>query len=95
MNFRSDNEVGAHPTIIEAVSRAFTSGTAFSYGADAWTQRVEQRLRELFAERDVMCPRCGYSLRGVPGPRCPIRCNITLRSGAPGASSFASGKLNV
>lgn len=48
MNFRSDNEVGAHPAIIEAVSRAFSSGTAPSYGADAWTQRVERRLRDLF-----------------------------------------------
>ena len=54
MNFRSDNEVGAHPTIIEAVSRAFTSGTAFSYGADSWTQRVEQRLRELFNKPDLV-----------------------------------------
>ena len=44
MNFRSDNEVGAHPSIIAAVSRAFTSGSAFSYGADDWTQRVESRL---------------------------------------------------
>src|SRR4030095_15334856 len=52
MNFRSDNEVGAHPSIIEAVSRAFTSGSAFSYGADDWTQRVERLLRELFDKPD-------------------------------------------
>ena len=58
MNFRSDNEVGAHPSIIEAVSRAFSSGSAFSYGADDWTQRVERRLRELFDKPD---------LRGLPG----------------------------
>ena len=54
MNFRSDNEVGAHPSIIAAVSRAFTSGSAFSYGADDWTQRVERRLRELFDKPDLM-----------------------------------------
>jgi threonine aldolase len=53
MNFRSDNEVGAHPSIIEAVSRAFSSGSAFSYGADDWTQRVERRLRELFDKPDL------------------------------------------
>ena len=54
MNFRSDNEVGAHPAIIEAVGRAFTSGPAHSYGADDWTQRVERRLRELFDKPDLV-----------------------------------------
>jgi threonine aldolase len=54
MNFRSDNEVGAHPLIIEAVSRAFTSGSAFSYGEDDWTHRVERRLREIFERPDVV-----------------------------------------
>jgi threonine aldolase len=54
MNFRSDNEVGAHPSIIEAVSRAFASGSAFSYGADDWTHRVEHRLRDLFEKPDLV-----------------------------------------
>jgi threonine aldolase len=54
MNFRSDNEVGAHPSIIEAVARAFTSGPAHSYGADEWTHRVERRLRELFDKPDLV-----------------------------------------
>lgn len=54
MNFRSDNETGAHPQIIEAVSRAFTSGSAFSYGADEWTQRVENRLRQIFQKPDLL-----------------------------------------
>ena len=54
MNFRSDNEVGAHPAIIEAVGRAFTSGTAPSYGSDDWTHRVEQRLRDLFQRPDLV-----------------------------------------
>lgn len=54
MNFRSDNEVGAHPAIIEAVSRAFAAGPVHSYGADEWTQRVEQRLRELFEKPDLV-----------------------------------------
>ncbi|MFI4998600.1 MAG: threonine aldolase family protein [Reyranellales bacterium] len=53
MNFRSDNEVGAHPAIIKAVSHAFSSGSAFSYGADEWTQRVERRLREIFDKPDL------------------------------------------
>src|SRR5262245_25248469 len=54
MNFRSDNEVGAHPGIIAAVSRAFSSGTAPSYGADDWTRRVEHRLRDLFEKHDLV-----------------------------------------
>jgi len=54
MNFRSDNEVGAHKLIIDAVGRAFTSGSAFSYGADQWTQRVEDRLREVFERPELV-----------------------------------------
>jgi threonine aldolase len=48
MNFRSDNETGAHPAIIEAVSRAFRAGSVHSYGADEWTRKVEHRMREIF-----------------------------------------------
>ncbi|MBS0519081.1 MAG: low specificity L-threonine aldolase [Proteobacteria bacterium] len=48
MNFRSDNEAGAHPLIIDAVGRAFAAGTAHSYGADDWTHKVERRLRDVF-----------------------------------------------
>ena len=53
MNFRSDNEVGAHPAIIEAVGRAFAAGPVHSYGGDEWTQRVVQRLRDLFEKPDL------------------------------------------
>jgi threonine aldolase len=53
MNFRSDNETGAHPSIIEAVSRAFSAGPVFSYGADKWTQQVENRLRDIFDKPDL------------------------------------------
>ena len=54
MNFRSDNEVGAHPKVLAAVTKAFTSGSAFSYGADDWSQRVERRLRDLFDKPDLV-----------------------------------------
>jgi len=54
MNFRSDNETGAHPLIIEAVTRAFNAGPVHSYGADAWTQKVEQRLRQIFQKPDLV-----------------------------------------
>lgn len=53
MNFRSDNEAGAHPAIIEAVGRAFSAGPVHSYGADEWTQKVERRLREIFDKPDL------------------------------------------
>ena len=54
MDFRSDNVVGAHSKIIEAVTRAFEAGPASSYGEDDWTQRVEQRLRSLFDKPDLV-----------------------------------------
>jgi threonine aldolase len=54
INLRSDNETGAHPAIIEAVSRAYTSGSAFSYGADEWTQQVERRLRDIFEKPELV-----------------------------------------
>src|SRR6266404_5415452 len=54
MDFRSDNVVGAHSKIIEAVTRAFAAGPASSYGEDDWTQRVEQRLRHLFDKADLL-----------------------------------------
>ena len=54
MNFRSDNEAGAHPAIIEAVSRAFSAGPVHSYGADEWTHKVERRLREIFEKPDLV-----------------------------------------
>ncbi|MBI3196007.1 MAG: low specificity L-threonine aldolase [Rhodospirillales bacterium] len=38
---------------MEAVGRAFASGSAHSYGADEWTQRVERRLRDLFERPDL------------------------------------------
>jgi threonine aldolase len=56
LNFRSDNETGAHPAIIEAVGRAFSAGSVHSYGADHWTHKVEHRLREIFEKPDL----CAY-----------------------------------
>jgi threonine aldolase len=53
MNFRSDNEAGAHPAILSAVTKAFQAGPVHSYGADEWTQKVENRLREIFEKPDL------------------------------------------
>jgi threonine aldolase len=53
MDFRSDNVVGAHSKIIEAVTRAFAAGPVSSYGEDDWTLRVEQHLRHVFDKPDL------------------------------------------
>ncbi len=53
MNFRSDNESGVHPLILTAVRRAFGSGSVPSYGADQWTRKVEERLRDIFDKPDL------------------------------------------
>ena len=52
MNFCSDNVAGITPEIMAAIEKA-NQGTMPSYGADAITARVEQRLAEIF-ERDVV-----------------------------------------
>ena len=45
--FGSDNQAGAHPQILEALTSANT-GMAYGYGNDALTQRVEERINTLF-----------------------------------------------
>jgi len=47
MNFLSDTTAPAHPKIIEALGAA-NEGFAPSYGADASSARVRERLREIF-----------------------------------------------
>jgi tRNA(Ile2) C34 agmatinyltransferase TiaS len=37
-----------------------------------------QELKRVFADRRAHCPRCGYDLCGVPGPRCP-ECGKNIR----------------
>lgn len=37
----------------------------------------QAKLREMYLDRDVKCPRCRYHLRGVPGPRCP-ECGLVI-----------------
>jgi threonine aldolase len=51
-NFGSDNVAPVAPEIMAAMVAANT-GTAASYGADQWTQRLEARLREIF-ETDLV-----------------------------------------
>ena len=48
--FASDNYAGAHPAVLAAVAAA-SDGHAVSYGADPWTARAEELLREHFGEQ--------------------------------------------
>jgi threonine aldolase len=43
-SFASDNYAGAHPSVIDAIAEA-NRGHARAYGADEWTERVQQRFR--------------------------------------------------
>ncbi|MGI1662615.1 threonine aldolase family protein [Palleronia sp. KMU-117] len=47
MHFASDNTGPAHPKVIEALHRA-NEGYALPYGADPLTERVQERIREVF-----------------------------------------------
>ncbi len=46
--FVSDNASGVHPAVLAAIERA-NVGHATAYGADPWTERAVERLREAFA----------------------------------------------
>lgn len=51
MNFCSDNVTGVAPEIMQALAEA-NKGTAWPYGNDDWTRKVETQLAEIF-ERKV------------------------------------------
>ena len=55
MNFASDNAAGAAPGILEAIVRA-NEGTAGSYGADAITAHVTEKLSALFERKVAYLP---------------------------------------
>ena len=49
MTFGSDNHAGIVPEVLEAIAAA-NVGHASGYGADAWTERAEARLRDAFGD---------------------------------------------
>ena len=50
--FASDNYAGVHPEVLAAIADA-NDGHAAAYGADPWTARAEQLLRDQFGEQSV------------------------------------------
>lgn len=54
-SFASDNYAGAHPEVMAALSQANT-GPAHSYGADRWTERLEQVVRAQFGPSAEVFP---------------------------------------
>ncbi len=54
-DFRSDNVAGAAPEVVDALARA-ACGTASSYGEDAWTARLKERLAGLFEATVAVFP---------------------------------------
>ncbi|MGH1577825.1 threonine aldolase family protein [Planktotalea sp.] len=53
MFFASDNAGPVHPEVLEAIARA-NDGYAMPYGADAASQRVQAKIREIFEAPDAM-----------------------------------------
>jgi threonine aldolase len=53
MNFASDNVTGASPAVMDALLAA-NRGAAMPYGADPWTTRVQDRLREIFEHSELL-----------------------------------------
>lgn len=48
-HFGSDNHAGTHPRVLAAITEA-NAGDANSYGADEWTERLQERFTAVFGE---------------------------------------------
>ncbi|HJW76053.1 MAG TPA: aminotransferase class I/II-fold pyridoxal phosphate-dependent enzyme, partial [Thermoleophilia bacterium] len=98
--FASDNYAGAHPAVLEALVEANT-GWACSYGDDAWTAALRERLRELFGDVEAFpvfngtggnVTALGTILRPYSAVICPETAHINVdECGAP--ERFAGCKL--
>ncbi|MGB4192047.1 MAG: low specificity L-threonine aldolase [Rickettsiales bacterium] len=65
MDFKSDNIVGVHPTIIEAIINANT-GVEASYGNDSYTALLKEKLSEIFeTEVSIYLTSTGTAANGL------------------------------
>ena len=98
MNFRSDNVAGIAPEILAAIAAA-NAGTAPSYGADAFTERVQRRIAELFEHEVAVFPVAtgtaanALALAALTPPWGAIYCHEAahIQADECGAPEFFSG----
>jgi len=55
MNFKSDNESPAAPAILAAIQEA-NEGSAWAYGEDHWSERLDDAFSELFGTATTVLP---------------------------------------
>jgi threonine aldolase len=72
LNFASDNYAPALPEAIAAIAAA-NHGPAVSYGADPWTARLQERVREQFGEGAVAFPVFNGTGANVTGLRALLK----------------------
>ena len=71
-NFASDNYATALPEALEAIAAA-NHGPAVSYGADEWTARLQERIREHFGAGAVAFPVFNGTGANVVGLRSMLK----------------------
>lgn len=66
MSFASDNFSGCHPKVLEALAEC-NVGHAPAYGADAWTEKLQSRVHEVFGAHAFVLPVFGGTGANVVG----------------------------
>lgn len=83
MNFVSDNQAGAHPSVLAAIAEA-SAGTSAGYGEDALTAAAESAVRDVFeTECDVFFVTTGTAANALAlSALCPPWGAIYCHDGA-------------
>jgi threonine aldolase len=102
IEFRSDNAAGVAPEIMAAIAEANT-GSALAYGADEWTARLRQRVRDVFEhpEADIFPVISGTAANSLAlAAMCPpwgaVMCHDTahiLQKECGATSMFGGGAM--
>jgi len=102
IEFRSDNAAGVAPEIMAAIADANT-GSALAYGADEWTARLRQRVRDVFEhpEADIFPVISGTAANSLAlAAMCPpwgaVMCHDTahiLQNECGATSMFGGGAV--
>lgn len=72
VSFGSDNHAGVHPAVLEAIARA-NVGFAPAYGADPWTARLKDLVRETFGAKAEIVPVFNGTGANVVALTCGLR----------------------